>query len=73
MIDQDGNVSAVDHDVLYKLQDEADMNLIGNHVFHPYLLELYAKQIEGWVDEVSLEAAAGRWFFEYLDMEPEQI
>ena len=69
----DSTVVPADWPTLNKINKSSDKHLIGDHIFHPELLEKFADHIGGYVHDVSLEAVTGRWMFEYHDKTAEEI
>lgn len=61
----DGKVEDVDPDLLDELC--GNLGLMGDHNYHPKLLEMVANNLGGVVDQVSLCVAAGRWKVEIDD------
>lgn len=61
----DGRVENVHPNILDELC--GDDHFIGDHNYHPELLRRVAKHYGGYVDGISLEAAAGRWAMEIKD------
>lgn len=68
-----GYVTRAEYNTLSALEDKYGKPLMGDHIFHPKLLELLAEHLEGVVDEVTLETALGRWMLEYHEKELEDI
>jgi hypothetical protein len=63
----DGRVEGADHDDLSRIADRLGHCLMGDHNYHPRLLNEYAKQIGGTADWRAIEMAGGRWVSEILD------
>ena len=63
----DGRVENVPHDDLSAIADRLGACLMGDHNFHPRLLNEYAKQIGGIADWRAIEMTGGRWVSEQMD------
>lgn len=67
----DGRVESADPGLLNELADRCDGTVMGDHNYHPRLLNELAKEIGGEVCWRSLEMTAGRWVAEIMDGEME--
>lgn len=65
----DGRVESVDPGVLGQMADRCGGIVMGDHNYHPRLLNELAKEIGGKVCWRSLEMAGGRWVSEIMDGE----
>lgn len=65
----DGRVESADHDLLSEICDEVNYCLMGDHNYHPRLLNELAKKIGGTADYRAIEATGGRWVSEQMDGE----
>ena len=63
----DGRVEGVDPGLLNELAEKVGHCLMGDHNYHPRLLNELAKHISGQADHRAVEVAAGRWWYEILD------
>lgn len=65
----DGSVTHGCPDLMDKIDREFGHKLMGDHNYHPRLLEELAKRIGGIVDWRAVEMAGGRWVSEIMDGE----
>lgn len=63
----DGRVENVDPGVYDEICDRLNACLVGDHNYHPRLLNEIAKLIGGVADDRAIEMTAGRWVCEQLD------
>lgn len=62
LLHPDGAITEVDRDLVLDCVERGEMWV--DHIYHPNLLKRVAKRLDGCVDVVSLEVAAGRWVME---------
>lgn len=67
IIHPDGRVEGVDPDLLSDLERESGTCLMGDHNYHPQLLERVAVHYKGKVDWRAAQMAGGRWTYEIED------
>lgn len=63
----DGRVESADPGLLDEICDEVGHYLMGDHNYHPRLLNELAKKIGGTADYRAIEATGGRWVSEQMD------
>ncbi|AAL83113.1 PHIKZ212 [Pseudomonas phage phiKZ] len=63
----DGCVEWVDTDLLAEIERESKFSVMGDHNYHPILLDKVAEKIGGVACEVARELMTGRWVLEVMD------
>lgn len=67
----DGRVESIDHGLIGEVADRIGGSVMGDHNFHPRLLNELAKELKGIACYRSIEVAGGRWVNEIMDGELE--
>lgn len=67
----DGRVESADPGLLDDIERRVGSCLMGDHNFHPRLLNELAQEIDGEADYRAIEMAGGRWVNEQMDGELE--